>query len=60
MAHLDTAAAFVKAKMPLGGVALTDQEAYDVATYFTRWARPDFEAKSRDWPNGDKPSDARY
>jgi len=60
MALLDTAAAFVKAKMPLGGAALTDQEAYDVAAYFTRQPRPDFKAKSRDWPNGDKPRDARY
>jgi len=60
MARLDTAAAFVKAKMPLGGIALSDQEAYDVAAYFTRQPRPDFKAKSRDWPNGDKPRDARY
>ena len=60
MARLDTAAAFVKAKMPLGGVALTDQEAYDVAAYFTRQPRPDFKAKKGDWPNGDRPKDARY
>jgi thiosulfate dehydrogenase len=66
MARLDTAAAFVKAKMPLGGVALTDQEAYDVAAYFTRLPRPDFKAKKGDWPNGDRPpnrdklKDARY
>jgi thiosulfate dehydrogenase len=60
MARLDTAAAFVKAKMPLGGVALSDQEAYDVAAYFTRQPRPDFKAKNRDWPKGDKPKDARY
>jgi thiosulfate dehydrogenase len=60
MARLDTAAAFVKAKMPMGGVALSDDEAYDVAAYFTRQPRPDFKAKSRDWPNGHKPRDARY
>ncbi len=60
MAHLAPAVALVKAKMPLGGVALTVQEAYDVAAYFTRRPRPDFEAKSRDWPNGDKPRDAGY
>jgi thiosulfate dehydrogenase len=60
MARLDTASAFVKAKMPLGGVALSDQEAYDVAAYFTRQPRPDFKVKSRDWPNGHKPRDARY
>ena len=60
MARLDTAAAFVKAKMPLGGVTLTDQEAYDVAAYFTVQPRPDYKAKKADWPNGDKPKDARY
>jgi len=60
MARLDTAAAFVKAKMPLGGVALSDQEAYDVAAYFTRQPRPDFKARKADWPSGGKPADARY
>ena len=61
MARLDTAAAFVKAKMPLGqGETLTDQEAYDVAAYFTREPRPDFAGKDRDWPKGNKPADARY
>ena len=60
MARLDTAAAFVKAKMPLGGVTLSDQEAYDVAAYFTRQPRPDFKAKKGDWPNGGRPADARY
>ena len=60
MARLETAAAFVKAKMPLGGPALTDQEAYDVAAYFTRQPRPDFKAKKGDWPSGDRPRDARY
>lgn len=60
MARLDTAAAFVKAKMPLGGVVLSDQEAYDVAAYFTREPRPDFAAKRRDWPRGGRPKDARY
>jgi thiosulfate dehydrogenase len=60
MARLDTAAAFVKAKMPLGGVAISDQDAFDVAAYFTRQPRPDFKAKKGDWPNGGKPADARY
>jgi thiosulfate dehydrogenase len=46
--------------MSLGGAALSDQESYDVAAYFTRQPRPDFKAKSRDWPNGDKPRDVRY
>ncbi|MHB1117245.1 c-type cytochrome [Sideroxydans sp.] len=61
MARLNTAAAFVKANMPLGqGGSLTDQEAYDVAAYFTQQPRPDYAAKKKDWPNGDKPKDARY
>lgn len=61
MARLDTAAAFVKANMPLGqGGTLTDDEAFDVAAYFTRQPRPDFAAKGADWPKGGKPKDARY
>lgn len=61
MARLNTAAAFVKANMPLGqGGSLTDQEAYDVAAYFTRQPRPDYAGKHKDWPNGNKPKDARY
>ncbi len=61
MARLDTAAAFVKWNMPLNqGGTLTDQEAYDVAAWFTVQQRPDLEGKEGDWPNGDKPADARY
>ena len=61
MARLNTAAAFVKSNMPLGqGGTLTDQEAFDVAAYFTQQARPDFAGKDYDWPQGGKPEDARY
>lgn len=61
MARLDTAAAFVKTKMPLGqGHTLSDEDAYDVAAYFTRQPRPDFAGKNQDWPKGGKPADARY
>jgi len=61
MARLDTAAAFVKANMPFGqGGTLSDQEAFDIAAFFTRQPRPDFPAKSKDWPKGGKPADARY
>ena len=61
MARLNTAAAFVKASMPLGqGGSLTDQEAFDVAVFFTRQPRPDFTGKHEDWPRGGKPDDARY
>src|SRR5262245_36314352 len=61
MARLSNAAGFVKANMPVGqGNSLSDADALDVAAYFTRQPRPDFAAKSRDWPKGDKPSDAPY
>jgi len=61
MARLGTAAAFVKAKMPLGaGSSLSDQDAIDTAAYFTRQPRPDFAAKKFDWPKGGKPPDAPY
>jgi thiosulfate dehydrogenase len=61
MARLNTAAAFVKANMPLGqGGSLSDEEAFDVAAFFTRQPRPDFAAKLEDWPKGGKPDDARY
>ena len=61
MARLNNAAGFVKTNMPLGqGNTLSDADAVDVAAYFTRQPRPDFAAKARDWPKGDKPSDTRY
>lgn len=60
MARLSVAAAFVQAKMPLGNAGtLTDQEAYDVAAYFTTQPRPDFPGKRNDWPKGGRPADAR-
>ena len=42
------------------GYTLSDADAFDVAKYFTRQPRPDFAAKTRDWPKGDRPSDAPY
>lgn len=68
MARTYTAAAFVKrnmpigahGKFPLGQGGLTDQEALDVAEYFSHQPRPDFPDKVKDWPNGGKPKDARY
>jgi len=60
MARLSLAAAFVRAQMPPGNAGtLTDQEAYDVAAYFTTQPRPDFPGKENDWPEGDRPADAR-
>jgi len=43
-----------------GMARLSNADAVDVAAYFTRKPRPDFPAKSRDWPKGDKPSDVPY
>ena len=68
MARTYTAAAFVKRNMPiafgthfpLGQGGLTDQEAVDVAEYFSHMPRPDFPDKVKDWPKGGKPADARY
>lgn len=61
LARLDTAAAFIKWNMPLGaGGTLSDQEAYDIAEFVIHQPRPDFAAKSGDWPKGGKPRDARY
>jgi thiosulfate dehydrogenase len=60
MARISIAAAFVQAKMPLGaGGTLTDQEAYDIAAYFTAQPRPVFGASAKDWPKGGRPADAR-
>ncbi|MBB5367604.1 thiosulfate dehydrogenase [Janthinobacterium sp. K2Li3] len=68
MARTYTAAGFVKANMvmghgqkfPLGQGNLSDQDAVDVAEYFTHMPRPDFPEKVHDWPKGGKPKDARY
>jgi len=61
MARLGNAAGFVKMNMPPGQEnTLSDSDAIDVAAYFTKQPRPDFAAKSRDWPKGDKPADAPY
>ena len=68
MARTYTAAAFVKRNMPiashnkfpLGQGELSDQEAVDVAAYFTQMERPDFPGKVKDWPKDPKPKDARY
>jgi thiosulfate dehydrogenase len=68
MARTYTAAAFVKRNMPigfhekfpLGQGGLSDQEALDVAEYFSHQPRPDFPDKVKDWPNGSRPADARY
>ncbi len=68
IARTFTAASFVKANMPIahsttfpqGQGGLTDQDAIDIADYFTHQPRPDFPDKDKDWPKGGKPKDARY
>jgi thiosulfate dehydrogenase len=68
MARTYTAAAFVKRNMPigfhekfpLGQGGLSDQEAVDVAEYFSHMPRPDFPDKIKDWPKDPKPKDSRY
>lgn len=61
MARLHTAAGFVKHNMPLElSNTLSDEEAFDVAAFFTQQPRPDFSNKHLDWPLGKKPKDARY
>ena len=67
MARTYTAAAFVKQNMPIGSRenfplgqgGLSDQDAVDVAEYFSHMPRPDFPDKIKDWPKDPKPSDAR-
>jgi thiosulfate dehydrogenase len=68
MARTYTAAAFIQhnmpigshEKFPLGQGGLSDQEAVDVAEYFSHQPRPDFPGKVNDWPKDKKPADARY
>lgn len=68
MARTFTAAAFVKHNMPigfqerfpLGQGGLSDQDAVDVAEYFSHQPRPDFPDKTKDWPKDKRPLDARY
>ncbi len=68
IARTFTAAAFVKSNMPIaqgtkfpqGQGGLSDQDAVDIAEYFTHQPRPDFAAKVNDWPKGGRPKDSRY
>lgn len=60
MARTYTAAAFIKGNMPFGQPnTLSDQEAVDIAEYFTHLDRPVFANKAKDWPKGGAPKDAR-
>jgi thiosulfate dehydrogenase len=61
MVRVSIAASFIKRTMPLGqGGTLTDEEAYDVATFINSQPRPEFAARVHDWPKGGKPDDILY
>jgi thiosulfate dehydrogenase len=61
MANIITAASFIHAVMPIDGAQhLTEQQAFDVATYINTRPRPDFPRKVHDWPKGGKPAGADY
>ena len=61
MARVRTAASFIRDNMPFDRPgSLTDQEAFDVASFVAAQPRPDFPGKEYDWPNGDPPADVAY
>jgi thiosulfate dehydrogenase len=61
MANIITSASFIRALMPIDRPGqLTEQQAFDVATYINTRPRPDFPAKVHDWPKGGKPPGANY
>ena len=43
-----------------GQGGLSDQDAVDVAEYFSHQSRPDYPDKDKDWPKDKKPVDTRY
>ena len=61
MARIPTAASFIHAVMPIDRAQrLTEQQAFDVATYINTRPRPNFPPKIHDWPYGGKPPGADY
>jgi thiosulfate dehydrogenase len=61
MAREERAAGFIKHNMPLDRPGtLTDQEAYDIAAYFTSLPRLDLPGKELDYPFGKAPKDTPY
>ncbi len=56
-----TAAAFIKAKMPLGRADLSDDQAFDVAAFINSQPRPEMSGLDRDYPDrAQKPVDNPY
>jgi len=61
LARRERAASFIRRNMPFDTPGtLTNQQAFDVATYITSMPRPDAPNKAQDYPNGDAPSDVPY
>ena len=61
MARNGRAAAFIKRNMPYDRPGtLSDQQAYDVATFVNTHSRPDLRGKENDWPRGGAPPDIPY
>lgn len=59
MANVVTAASFIHALMPIDRAQrLTEQQAFDIATYINSRPRPSFRKKAQDYPKGGKPPGA--
>lgn len=59
MANVVTAASFIHALMPFDRARqLTEQEAFDIATYINSRPRPSFKKKAQDYPKGGRPPGA--
>lgn len=61
MARPERAASFIRHNMPFDKPGtLTDQQAFDIASYVTSMTRPDLPGKELDWPDGGAPNDVPY
>jgi thiosulfate dehydrogenase len=59
MANVVTAASFIHALMPIDRAQrLTEQQAFDIATYINSRSRPSFKKKAQDYPKGGRPPGA--
>jgi thiosulfate dehydrogenase len=59
MANVVTAASFIHALMPIDRAQqLTEQQAFDIATYINSRSRPLFKKKAQDYPKGGRPPGA--
>lgn len=60
MGRPSSAAKFIRANMPYDSPNLTEQQAYDVATYINAQPRRGYPAGIADWPFGGAPVDVPY